>query len=158
MLYNKGVKKQIYASLFILAVVFAFLLATTPVQAETNQAYYACEQIPASPMKGACQTCAGDLEGDPQGVWTAIGCIPVNPQKMVKAGVYLGISIAGGVGMLSIIMAGFLYSLSAGDANKTSQARELMTSSVIGLLFIIFSITMMQFIATDLLKIPGFSQ
>lgn len=122
-----------------------------------NSGYYTCEQIPnTSPMKGQCQTCAGDINGEPQGMWTAIGCISVNPVEAVKTFVLVGISIAGGVGFLSIIMAGAMYSLSTGDAKRTTDAKELLTSAVIGLLFIIFSITILQFIASDLMQIPGF--
>lgn len=124
---------------------------------KTNQAYIACEQIPAtSPLKGKCQTCAGDIHGDVQGIWTAVGCISTDPIKMSKTAVYLGISIAGGIGLISIIVAGFLYTISTGDVKRTTQARELMTNTVIGLLFVIFSVTILQFIARDLLVVPGF--
>lgn len=123
-----------------------------------NPVYYACEQIDEnSPLKGKCQECAGDIHGNPEGLWTAVGCISTNPTEMIKQGVFIGISIAGGVGMISIIIAGFLYSISTGDPKRTTQAKELMTSALIGLLFIVFSVTILRFIAGDLMHIPGFA-
>ena len=157
LLYNSEVKKHV---LIVLVLIFGLALICpnliSDVQA-TNSAYIVCEQIPNSlPQKGACQTCAGSIDGEPQGMWTAIGCVPTNIQNMMKIAIYLGISISGGIGMVSLITAGFLYSISSGDPKRTTQAQELMTSTVIGLLFIIFSVTILKFIGSDLMKIPGF--
>lgn len=110
-----------------------------------------CDQIPDDGLKEKCQNCLNS-----EGIWTAIGCVPTNPTDTISTLIKIGIGIGGGVAMLSIIAAGFLYTTSSGDASKTTQAKELMTSAVIGLLFVIFSITILQFIAGDLLQIPGF--
>lgn len=161
LLYNIDVKKKI-----TLLLVLMFLLAyqngsVSDVYAADehyNPVYYACEQIDEnSPLKGKCQECGGELHGEPEGLWTAFGCISTDPVEMIKTGVYIGISIAGGVGMISIIIAGLLYSISTGDPKRTTQAKELMTSALIGILFIIFSVTILRFIAGDLMHVPGFA-
>jgi len=157
LLYNSEVKKHV---LIILVLIFGLAFTSPNLISDafaTNSAYIVCEQIPANlPQKGACQTCAGDINGEPQGMWTAFGCMPTKIQEITKVAIYLGMSISGGIGIVSLITAGFLYSISSGDPKRTTEARELMTSTVIGLLFIIFSVTILRFIAADLIKIPGF--
>lgn len=119
---------------------------------EESPEYNLCEQISNNDLYDDCQTCF-----DNDGVWTAIGCVPTDPVEMIGVFINVGISIGGGVAMLSMIVAGFLYTSSKGDPQKTGQAKELMTSAVIGLLFVIFSITILQFIAGDLIRLPGFA-
>lgn len=108
-----------------------------------------CGQVPGA-IRGQCTSC--------EGVWTAIGCVPTDPQPMIRVFVGLGLSIGGGVALISIIAAGFIFSTSQGDPQKAASAKELMTSAIIGLLFVIFSITILRFIAADLIQIPGFGK
>lgn len=118
-----------------------------------------CRQIPSnqSAAVSACETCAEVSEnGNVSGVWTAIGCIPVDPTSMISTLMKVGLSISGGIALLMILSAGFMFSTSQGDPKKVGDAKELMTSAVIGLLFIIFSVTILQFIGVNLLQIPGF--
>ncbi|MFH2118619.1 MAG: pilin [Candidatus Paceibacterota bacterium] len=93
---------------------------------------------------------------DKPGVWTAIGCIPTDPQNIIKTMVQLGLSIGGGVTLLLILAGAFRLSVSSGDPKQAEEAKEQITSAVIGLLFIIFSITMLRFIGVQFLQIPGF--
>lgn len=110
-----------------------------------------CEQIPDTNFRSECKTCWGR-----GGIWTAVGCVSYDPTQMVSTLMKIGISMAGGVALLMILAAGFMFSTSQGDPKKVSDAKELMTSAVIGLLFIIFSVTILQFIGINLLQIPGF--
>ena len=64
--------------------------------------------------------------------------------------------MGGGIALLMILSAGFTMTISQGNAQKTAQAKEMMTAAVTGLLFIIFSVTILQFIGYSILKIPGF--
>lgn len=117
-----------------------------------------CEQIdPASPMRGRCDSCIGDQnDGTPDGLWTAIGCVKTDPSSIVSRIMQIGMSLAGGVALLMILASGFLFSTSQGDPKRTNEAKELLTSAVIGLLFIIFSVTILQFIGVSILRIPDF--
>lgn len=112
-----------------------------------------CTQIPDTVQKGNCQTCL-----DSQGIWTAIGCINFenNGANIVRTLITLGLSLGGGFTLLIILFAGFTLSTSQGDPKRVSEAKELITSAVIGLLFIIFSVTILQFIGVSLFRIPGF--
>jgi membrane protein insertase Oxa1/YidC/SpoIIIJ len=104
-----------------------------------------------TPAFAACDTCDTN-----DGLWTAVGCISTNPGQTIAALVKIGINIGGGVALLMILAAGFMFTTSQGDPNKTKEAKDLMQAAVIGLLFIIFSVTILQFIGVSILQIPGF--
>lgn len=118
----------------------------------TDTNFYLCKQIPEGDLKDACDTCVTKDEG----IWTAVGCIKTDPTDIVQAIMTVGISIAGGVALLMFLAAGFMLSVSQGEPKRTSDAKEMLTSAIIGLLFIIFSVTILQFIGVDILRIPGF--
>lgn len=124
-----------------------------------------CAQIEeGTPQRLECNKCAyGDPNGSGNGaaatgMWTAVGCIPTNATSIVQVFIKIGLSIAGGVALLMILVAGFMLTTSQGDPKRTNEAKELLTSAVIGLLFIIFSVTMLQFIGVRILQIPGFGR
>lgn len=87
---------------------------------------------------------------------TAIGDINTNPTDFVKAifGVILG--LAGGVALILIIISGYALMTSQGNPEKVQGAREQLTAAIVGLLFIIFSLVILQFIGVNILHIPGF--
>lgn len=66
------------------------------------------------------------------------------------------LGFAGGIALFFIIYAGFQIITSAGDPKKVQSGRELLTSSISGLLFLLFSVFILRFIGVDILEIPGF--
>ena len=129
---------------------------TSALEGETTTPFQLCAQINDPAQYSSCVECAGGAEGVASGVWTAVGCIPTNATSIVQSLIKIGLSVAGGVALLMILAAGFIFSTSQGDPKRTNEAKELMTSAIIGLLFIIFSVTMLQFIGVNVLRIPGF--
>lgn len=111
-----------------------------------------CSQIPDATLKGKCNTCRTSSNG----IWTAVGCIRTDAQSIVSAILEVGLSVAGGVALLMFLAASFMLSTSQGEPKRTSDAKEMVTSAIIGLLFIVFSVIILQFIGADILKIPGF--
>ncbi len=124
---------------------------------------------------GACQGEAGTRgEVDPSvvrqrqgfkpGIYTAVGCIPATVYgeegegNLITSLVRIGLGIAGGVALLMILAGAFMFTTSQGDPKRASEARELITSAVLGLVFIIFSVTLLQFIGVTVLHIPGFGE
>lgn len=104
-----------------------------------------------------CMTCFGAENGtEDGGIWTAVGCIDKNPKAMIGKIINISIGIAGGITLLMILASAFTLTISQGDVKKTSDAKERLTSAIIGLIFIIFSVTILQFIGEGVLKIPGF--
>ncbi len=114
-----------------------------------------CEQVghQDSPAFQACDTCRRS-----GGIWTAVGCIPTDKIGMAKALVTLGLSIGGGVGLLLILAGAFMLTTSQGDPKKTEEGKELITSAIIGLLVITFSVSLLRLVGVDILRIPGFGQ
>lgn len=116
--------------------------------------YELCSQIKkGTDQYEACMTCFTN-----NGVWTAVGCIPSKPESIIKTIITIGLAIGGGVVLVMIMVGSFMLSVSQGDPNKTKEAREIITSAIIGLLFVIFSVTILQFIGVSILHIPGFGE
>ncbi len=124
---------------------------------------FVCSQIPQTNMRNKCECCAGkssacDTGESPQsGVWTAIGCIDVDPATTVKSISYTGLLLSGGLAILSLLYASFRLTISQGDPKQVTEARELISSVVIGLLFIILSVAILRFIGADVLRVPEFA-
>ncbi len=114
--------------------------------------YDLCSQInKETEQYTACVDCFGS-----DGVWTAVGCIPSNPESVIKTIITIGLAAGGGIVLIMILVGSFMLSVSQGDPNKTKEAKEIITSAIIGLLFVIFSVTILQFIGVSILHIPGF--
>jgi hypothetical protein len=112
-----------------------------------------------------CQKCLdGSLFGKPvaaggdPGLWTAVGCIPTTYQGLTSSLIKIGLSIAGGVALLMILSAAFTLTTSQGEPKAATEAKDQLTAAVAGLLFIIFSITILQFIGVSILQLPGFGK
>ncbi len=129
---------------------------TIPGEGPDEVAFQLCRQLPeGSDAYNNCIECAEGEEGQ-EGVWTAVGCIKREPESILAELLSIGLTTGGGIALLMILGAGFIFSTSAGDPKRVDQAKELITSAVIGLIFIIFSIAMLEFIGFTVLKIPGF--
>lgn len=124
-------------------------------EAEDVNIYSICDQTKGE-TKQICLDCIG-REDVPQGIWTAVGCIPVNPTGMIKSIIIVGLLSGGGISFLIILVGAFMLTISQGDPKKTSEAKEMITAALIGLIFIIFSVSILQFIGFNILHIPGFA-
>lgn len=96
--------------------------------------------------------------GTPKGIWTAVGCIKTEPQSIVATFIKIGLGAAGGVALLMILASSFVITTSSGDAKKYNEAKEMMTNAIIGLVFIIMSVSILQFVGVTLFHIPGFGE
>lgn len=101
--------------------------------------------------------------GDPIGypgncdyINTAIGKIYTTPQGFIISIFRLVLTLAAFGSVIIIIYAGYSFILARGDKEKISGARETITSAILGLLFIVLSIVILQIIGVDVLQIPGF--
>ena len=107
----------------------------------------------AGDKTGECSACMGEGK---EAVWTAFGCLPTSSGEFVTKLLKFGSGIAGGIAFLLIIIGGFQMVMSAGNPEKLNEGKELITSAIVGLLFIIFSIFILRLIGVDILGIPGF--
>lgn len=123
----------------------------------TQERFKLCEQVQSSQEAyESCMNCVGSDPSNPAGIWTAIGCIPTNRDSIFKSIMQLGLGLGGGFALITILVAAFQLSVSQGDPKQTGEAKDKITAAIIGLLFIIFSITILQFIGVKVLQIPGF--
>jgi len=70
----------------------------------------------------------------------------------------MGIGLAGLIALLCIIYAAFMIQISSGNPERIKKAQELLTSCIMGLMLIIFSVFILRLIGVDILKIPGFTK
>lgn len=89
---------------------------------------------------------------------TAIGTIGITPYSFIQtfAKLLLEIGIVATLGYL--IYGSWLILTSRGDKEKIQKAREMITSAIIGLIFIFLSFAILGFIGVDILHLPGFSR
>jgi hypothetical protein len=48
--------------------------------------------------------------------------------------------------------------MSQGNPDQIKDAREQLTAAIIGLLFVVFSLVILQIIGVNILNLPGFSK
>lgn len=89
---------------------------------------------------------------------TAFGSISTDPPAFIRSIMALLLSLSGGIALILIILSGYKLMSSRGDPEKIQAAKDRLTSAIIGLLFIIFSLVIVQVIGVDILRIPGFGQ
>jgi hypothetical protein len=88
---------------------------------------------------------------------TDLGCIPYDPYAFVGSAYGIGLGIIGGVSLLFLMYGGYLVMVSQGDPIKLSTGRSYIYYAIAGLLLAIFGYVVLQLIAVDILRIPGFN-
>lgn len=114
-----------------------------------------CDSLNEKKDQDACNFCMGKENNT--STWTAIGCIPADPNELLTGIIKLAMGVAGGIAFLLILFGGMQIMTSAGNPEQLNAGRELVTSAITGLLLIIFSIFLLRFIGVNLIGIPGFS-
>jgi hypothetical protein len=87
---------------------------------------------------------------------TAIGSFGFDPSEFAKSVLQTFLALGGVILLFMIILNGYRFMTSQGDPEKVKEAREGIISALSGLLLIILSIVILQFITIDLLHLPGF--
>lgn len=92
-----------------------------------------------------------------RGVKSALGCISFDATGggFVRSLLGVIIGLGGGVALLLILYGIFIVTTSAGIPEKLKEGKELITSAIAGLLFIIMAIFLMNLIGIQLLALPG---
>ena len=123
--------------------------------------YDYCKQVPFN-QRADCRACMGEWNEDEkqyanekEKIFTAVGCVRVSGKDLAADLIKLTLGIGGGVALLSFLAAAFKLTTSHGDTTKVKEAKELLTASVSGLLFLIFSVIILEFVGVTILHIPG---
>jgi hypothetical protein len=87
---------------------------------------------------------------------TAIGCIEIGDgTKLVGNILLVATSLGGGIALALILYGVFIITTSAGIPDKLKLGNEIITSAVIGLIFILLSVFLVNLIGINILGIPG---
>jgi len=92
------------------------------------------------------------------GIMTAIGCVPTEPQKLVEGLLKYGTFASGGIAFLMMILGAIQMITAEGNPESIKHAQERFYSAIIGLLLIIFAVLLMQVIGVDILGLPDFGK
>lgn len=93
------------------------------------------------------------------GINTALGCISTTAtpgsgsffESLIKVAVGLG----GGLALLLMLYGVFIVTTSAGIPDKLKEGSEIITSAITGLIFIVLSVFLLNFIGINILGLPG---
>lgn len=113
-----------------------------------------CDKLVISDEQAKCKACMDD----DLHVWTAMGCLPINPALLISTYVIsFFIAIAGGVSFIFVIYGAFLVMTSQGDTERIKKGKKYVNSAIKGLLVVIFATLIFKILGVDLLRIPGLS-
>ncbi len=98
--------------------------------------------------------------------YTGFGCISTNTDDFTKPGAagqvvapFLNIifSVTGAIAFIYLIYGTFLIVTSRGDFEQLNHGKRTVWGSVTGLIFVLTSVLLINFIGRGILRIPGFS-
>jgi hypothetical protein len=92
----------------------------------------------------------------PESLSTALGCLPYTKDAFVSTILSFIVGIAGAIALVVMLIATVQFMTASGDAKKLQSAKELFMSALVGLLFLIFSVSLLRIVAGDIIKLPGF--
>jgi hypothetical protein len=98
--------------------------------------------------------CSNCPEGS--GVPTALGCIPTNTQDFVVGFLRFALGIGGGIAFLLMLYGVLVIITSGGSPERVAGGQQTITAALGGLLFIIFSVVILNLVGFQILQIPGF--
>jgi len=85
---------------------------------------------------------------------TAIGCINASdPKALINQIVTWTISLAAGLSLATLFYAGFVMTTSGGDTKRVHAARESVTSTLLGLAFIVLAVIILNFLGLRILDL-----
>ncbi|MFH2085913.1 MAG: hypothetical protein ABII21_03970 [bacterium] len=91
-----------------------------------------------------------------KGIDTALGCLSVETEGFTASLLGFLAGISGAIALIIMLIATVQIMTGGDNAEQVKKGKELFTGAVTGLLFIIFSVTLIKIIAGDIIKLPGF--
>lgn len=112
-------------------------------------------QIPKTPCGTSLTGKEGvNTAGECTEVFSALGIpIKTNPIELIPQILKVILGFAGAIVIILIIRSGYKLMFSQGNPEKVQEAKDELTSAIVGLLFIIFSFVLLQFITNDILNL-----
>lgn len=106
-----------------------------------------------------CHDCLYDPYGNEAtgSYYTVFGCIATQPEAFVKSILSIVFGVSGGIAFLAVIAGSGIVLTSGGYPERLQTGKDIIFSSIFGILLILFSIFLLHFVGYDILRIPGFS-
>lgn len=119
-----------------------------------------CNQTiePKPPDWNKCYACLYDAAGNEVkgSYYTIFGCLSTKPEFFVKSMLSIVFGMSGGIAFLAVLAGSAILLTSSGNPEKLQTGKDILTSSIFGLLLIIFSVFLLRVVGFDILRIPGF--
>jgi hypothetical protein len=96
------------------------------------------------------KTLIGVPTPDPYHYYTDLGCISTKPGEFASQITSFFFSIVGGIAFLTFLYGTAVLATARADAQQINHGRRIILGSIIGLLFALFSIFIVKFLATGL--------
>ena len=150
-------------SLFIITPVLAAVPILTPTGIPTCDFCGWCNRdINLQPPSdwAACQKCLYDAtSGLPKEhtYYTVLGCFSTNPADYVQQLLTIVFSMAGGIAFLAVLAGSVIVLTSSGNPERLKDGKDMIVSSILGILIILFAIFLLRVVGVDILNIPGFT-
>lgn len=109
--------------------------------------------LPPTPFPGKQYTFLGCLGGG-SGGFTTEG----SAGGVVQSVLNIIFSVAGGIAFLYLLYGSFIIATSQADPERLNYGKRLVNGAIIGLVFTLGSVLLVNFIASGILKIPGFGE
>ena len=88
---------------------------------------------------------------------TALGCLSVDTQGFTTTLLQFLAGTAGAISLVIMLIATIQIMTGGDNAEQVKKGKELFTGAITGLLFIIFSVTLLKIVAGDIIQLPGFN-
>ncbi len=95
----------------------------------------------------------GSATCDPGYVGTSIGCVPTDPGVLVNDFIKIAFAMGGGIALLLMAIGAIRMIASAGNPEEVKHGQEQFVSAIIGLIFIILAIALMQILGVQILSL-----
>lgn len=130
--------------------------------------YVCCTISVPSPTPSNSNSGAGSIAGNPpttlptivcttlngqqcDGIQTGVGFMNTDAAKFINSIFTIILSLSGGIALILIIVSGYQLSLSSANPEKVKEAQGMLTAAIIGFVFILFSVAILQIIGVDIL-------
>src|SRR3989344_91266 len=101
-----------------------------------------------------CRLNPNALDEDPEGVSTAIGCIPItNINLTTQFFLRWALGVGGGIALFLIAISGIRIMTTRGDPKRLQDARDTLSAAIAGLVLIVLSVFLVRFLAEALLAL-----
>ncbi|MBN1618975.1 hypothetical protein JW887_06595 [Candidatus Dojkabacteria bacterium] len=88
---------------------------------------------------------------------TAIGTFSTDFGSFINKVVSIAVGIAGVVAVFLLSQGAFTILTSSGDPEKLMEGREMITNALMGLVLVVLSVVVLQWLGWDILNIGGFT-